>query len=489
MTFRNRKSDVLPHLSIVFVYLASRYWWCFKSGIDFDYSSLIWGWQYLDLKILKEDLVTAIFYQHAQPPLFNAFIGIVLKIFPIFFKHAFTLVFYLCSLAIYFLIYKILYRLKFDSWMAFGIATLFIVSPEAILYENHLFYTWPVTALLTLAAYALLRYEKTLRIRDGVVFIISIGAVCLTRSMFHLVYLAFCIVLVLLVSSPGRKKMAAVSIFVFLGVGVLFFKNYVLFGVFGSSSWMGMSLARMTEQCEVSNVVTPEVTLVRPFSPLIKYPEKYRRVPVEYSQIPVLTAEIKRNGRKNLNHYGYIGISNEYLKNSLNLISNDFSGYLKSVKKAWINYSTPAWNFHYLKENKKKIQNYIDMVSLHKYRFYIERELLGIGHGSDFPVSTMLVIPALLAFIAVFFIVDLIKFICGRETFIRQRIFFGFMVLTVFYVAILGNCFEYAENNRFRVQTDTLLYIAVVIAVREIWRALRCNTVSLQGNVNSQPTE
>src|SRR5580658_543113 len=49
------------------------------SGLRFDATALDWGWQQLDTRLLKERLFESLFYLHAQPPLFNLFLGLVLK--------------------------------------------------------------------------------------------------------------------------------------------------------------------------------------------------------------------------------------------------------------------------------------------------------------------------------------------------------------------------------------------------------------------------
>ena len=36
--------------------------------------------QYLDPLLLKSDLLKSLFYLHSQPPIFNLFLGIVLKL-------------------------------------------------------------------------------------------------------------------------------------------------------------------------------------------------------------------------------------------------------------------------------------------------------------------------------------------------------------------------------------------------------------------------
>ena len=168
---------------IISTYLVSRFLFLAK-GVEYDASGLGWHWQYLDVTILRNNLLAGVLYQHSQPPLFNLLLGVVLKFFPDNYEYVFVALYCLCGLVLYFSIYKILHIAEFGSWAAFGVATIFIVSPEAVLYENWLSYTWPIATILTFAAYVLLLYEKTSRLKYAVVFLVTICVVCLTRSAF-----------------------------------------------------------------------------------------------------------------------------------------------------------------------------------------------------------------------------------------------------------------------------------------------------------------
>ncbi|MDX1390037.1 MAG: hypothetical protein R3344_12655, partial [Acidobacteriota bacterium] len=62
-------------------------------GIRFADETLGTLYQYLDPEILREDLTRGLFYLHAQPPLFNLFLGIVVKLFPESYAFVFSFVF------------------------------------------------------------------------------------------------------------------------------------------------------------------------------------------------------------------------------------------------------------------------------------------------------------------------------------------------------------------------------------------------------------
>src|SRR5262245_41234640 len=54
----------------------------FYSGIRFAAWTLNWMPHYIDPYLLKHDLLRSVYYLHIQPPLFNLFLGGVLKLFP-----------------------------------------------------------------------------------------------------------------------------------------------------------------------------------------------------------------------------------------------------------------------------------------------------------------------------------------------------------------------------------------------------------------------
>ncbi len=473
MLLRVRNSRLLFPLLIVSFYILSRLAFA-ASGIRFDMTLLDLAWQNLDVVSLQNDLARSVFYQHSQPPLFNFLLGVVLKLFPESYPVVFELMFHVCGLVIFFLLFKILRHFEFGSWGALAIAAIFSISPEAILYENWLFYTWPIATLLTFATYVLLRYQATRLPRYAALFILSIAVLCLTRSMFHLVYLGLCLALVLSIrtTSQRRRTIGMFSVCSLGVVGSVYLKNLLIFGFFGTSSWLGMNLYRVVNTDAVSSeAADTEVTSVRTFSSMSDYPKRYRGVPATFSEIPALTTEHKKVGYKNLNHYGYVRISREYMAGALSAIKSDPGYYLRNVAVNWVRYyPKPGWSIKFMTENSGAIEGYINVTSLAGPRFFIERNVLGFRKPRRFPLSSLLILLGALFLVVVNVGFHFVRFAKSGEH-AEHLLILGFMVLTILYVAIVGNLVEHGENNRFRVETDPLLYLAVMIVVRDIWRA------------------
>jgi hypothetical protein len=417
-------------------------------GVRFDAAGLDWYWQYLDIELLKTDLLRSIFYQHSQPPLFNLFLGVVLKVFPTAYPVVFALLFKGLSLALYFLLFRTLCLIRFKPWIAYLAATLFMLSPGVVLYENWLFYTWPTAAVLVFAAHRLLLYEKNRRIADALLYFAALGIACLTRSMFHPVYLAVAVIPVLFMASPVRRRIVPGAAAVLLIVGLLFVKNLMLFGFFGSSSWMGMNLWKVvptggkTEQLADSPVAQTE-----PFSAITEYPEAFRTVPAPFAAIPAVAAQTKQNGHPNLNHIGYIGVSDAYKTKAVELIAADLPGYAGIVLKAWGVYIAPSPSYPLISEN--------NLAALKGYR------------TAWIPAQSRLLVPV--GFILLAWCLAVRR----RSLSASERILFLFSAGTVLYVALLGNCLEHGENMRFRVQTDPLLYLAALLAAKQAFERFR----------------
>ena len=78
-----KKSEIYrrinPILYIVIVFIVSRTIYLF---IGVRYEVELGLCQYIDPLLLRNNLFQSIYYLHSQPPLFNLFIGLILKLFP-----------------------------------------------------------------------------------------------------------------------------------------------------------------------------------------------------------------------------------------------------------------------------------------------------------------------------------------------------------------------------------------------------------------------
>jgi hypothetical protein len=252
----------------------------------------------------------------------------------------------------------------------------------------------------------------------------------------------------------------------------LYLKNLALFGVPAATSWTGMNLWRVVGDAvpkeDVSALIEqgkiPSVAGIKLFSLLPKYPEEYAYVPVRYRHIRMLS-EPRKEGTwvKNMNHYGYIAVSRDYGRAARYVIRHRPDSYLSGVRKAWGIYLQPSWDFKFVGRNIRPARACISVFTAFQAGPLRGRTwLTGEARQRCRALSVWVLVPCMLL-VTVLAVSTLMR---ARRRDGRGDPAFVFMVITIVYVAVVGNCFELGENNRFRVMTDPLLFVATVLAVR-----------------------
>ena len=448
-------------------------------GVRFDSSSLDWFWQYLDLNVLRHNLMSGIFHMHSQPPGFNLFLGLVLKCFPNSSGLCFHVVYMLLGFILYCSLYLLLRLSAFSRTWAFVCSFLFIVSPSSILYENWLFYTYPIAVLLVVASIALHRCQERRSTFYAGAFLFIIAIVCLTRSAFHLVFILACVALVVIPREIRNRKVVSCAFATVCLVGTLYLKNLALFGFFGSSSWMGMNMFNIAQHSVGTNVVNelvrlgsiPSVASQPPFSAIDKY-SKIDSPQLAPPGIDPLTTKTKASGTPNYNHADYVRIAQEYRQASSYIIRKNPRLYLSSVFDAWCLYCQPSWHNDFLKRNNQAMSVWLSSLSCLRTQGWIDlrpfkRWAFGAEGEKDlYPVTSLLFLPSIIVFACAGAAARISRFARKGDS---SGVAFIFMTFTVIYVAVLGNAFEYGENNRFRVETDPLIFLLGAIIARDAY--------------------
>ncbi len=472
-----RKLTVAALLVVSFALSRLIFW---HIGVRFDSSSLGWFWQYLDLPVLRHDLLSGIFHMHSQPPGFNLFLGVVLKCFPgssdIWFRAAYMF----SGFILYCFMYLLLRQFAFSVPLAFVCSFIYIISPGAILYENWLFYTYPISIFLIAASIALQRAHAKGHPLYAAAFLFAIAAVCLTRSAFHLLFFLICAGLILILRDFRNRKVMGCAFAILCLIGTLYIKNYALFGFFGASSWIGMNVFKIAEQAVGTNTVNelvqsgsiPTVAAHAPFSALDTYPQTEPLQRIQPRHV-ALTTTTKTSGSPNYNHLDYVTISKDYGRASSFIIRNNPRLYLGAVFDAWCLYCNPSWQYGFLKANNQAISGWLSFLTYFRSRGWIDlRPFKRWAFGSDggeidlYPVTSLLFLPSILLLACAGTVARISRFVRKGDS---SGLVFVFMTFTVMYVAVLGNALEYGENNRFRVETDPLIFLLGAIIMRDIW--------------------
>jgi len=436
-------------------------------GVRFDASPLTYAWQFIDIDLMRHRLLESCFYLHGQPPGFNLFLGAVVNLFGTSVL-AFHVLFAGFGLALYAGVYWLMRLMGTSRAVAYVLATVFMAGPAFVQYEHYLFYTMPVTGLVTLSAAC---FHQTLkRGRKGwtVCFFLSLFVLCVVRSLFHALYFV-AVGILAAVLSPHRRQAVLAGLLFLGGVLALYAKNGALFGKFAASSWMGMNGWRLIgrqippEDCRrlVAQGDLSDVAEVRWFSPLDEYPERFRRAPVR-EDVPVLSAPLKSTGGVNYNHEAYIAISDEYLRNCLRAIRLRPGAFVAGLASSWFIYFTAASDYGLFVESNVEAVAPVKAVYDTAFCGRLPWDLSQVKGlpKSNTPRYVYLVLLAGLPLLLVYAAAGVARGRIGASALDRpRRASLAFMVLTVAYVAFFGNLFEAGENNRFRFMTDPMYLV------------------------------
>ena len=109
---------------------------------------------------LRYNLLRGLWYDHAQPPVFNLFLGIVLKTAGSNALLAFVALLKLFSLTNSLLLYAILKRISTHKYLPLVLSLIYLLSPATLLFENELFYTSFISLMLLLSTYFLQKLPR-----------------------------------------------------------------------------------------------------------------------------------------------------------------------------------------------------------------------------------------------------------------------------------------------------------------------------------------
>lgn len=334
--------------------------WLYASGgVVFDTQTLIYAEQFLDPELLRSRLWESLLYLHCQPPLFNFYLGLVLKFFPGRETIAFAWSYRLLGLGMGWALFSLLRRFRVSGVLSAVLVCWFLVSPACVLYENYLFDTYPMAALLVLSALFLHRFLSAGRKSDAFAFFWLLGAVVLTRNVFHLVWLLLVLGVLFIRLRRWRGRILASAFIPTAMVAGLYLKNLLLFGSPTASSSLGTTLyhvgAGLMPQAVREKLVgesrgrISELSLLPPIptmKPLKSYPAAWSKWPL--TGIPALDEKLKANGQNtNFNHIAYLHINKRYAKDSLRLILARPEYYLRSVRWAIRAYFLPASDYFF----------------------------------------------------------------------------------------------------------------------------------------------
>ena len=467
-------------LSLVFVLSRIIY---YLLGVRFDARPVLHFWQFVDAELLKHRLLESLYYLHVQPPGFNLYTGIVLKLFPDAYPEVFHTIHLVLGIGICWLTYYLMSVCGVNSWLAFILTSLFIVSPGVVMFENFMLYEYLTVFLLLAAAAALYNFCFRERAIYAVLFFTCLLLLLLVRNQFHLIYIAGAFLALLYFYKRDRKMLFFSGIVPLLLAFGLFFKNWVVFGTFSSSTWMGMNISTITthqlteEEVHdfISRGVISPVSRIEPGLPVAEY-LPYVQMPPP-TGIPVLDEEASASGVTNFNNRVFFQIQRYYLKDGFWILRNYPVAYVRSLKRAWFSYFLPAGDFLFFDLNRPRIysiERFFDLVFFGQLKDASDRKSLtrmeeqGPKLGLILYTGVFLLIG--LPSLWLWTIYYLVKGIRKKALAQPAAVLIGFLLFNITYLTAVSNFLSSYEGNRYRFQVDAFFVILFGIALEQLRR-------------------
>jgi hypothetical protein len=218
-----------------------------RYGVTFEISDRLW--QLLDADVLRTDPVRSLYFLHAQPPLFNALYAVSLQlpasVGPVFLQA----IYILSSISMMVVFHFFLRRFGYGAVAAAIGAAGFSVLPQVLLYENMFQYAHLEATLVLCATFFAATYLSGHRLGAFVGFACCLVALALLRSLFHLGWVAFTLLVIWYAGRSRSERALPAFLVVVAAIAVvtsLYAKNLREFGVFSPSSWQGLNTASVT---------------------------------------------------------------------------------------------------------------------------------------------------------------------------------------------------------------------------------------------------
>jgi len=483
-------------VTVLLVFTLSRIGY-YVAGVRFDTSPLSWFWQFVDPDLLRAGFVQSIWYLHSQPPAFNFFLGIVINLFPNHEIAVFAICYLLLGLVFSVTLLQVLRGFRVSDAISAVAVSAYVASPAVVLYENWLFYAYPATVLLLLAALFWQRFVQDGRFHDALLVFVCASLLALTWSLFHVVWLfGLASVLLLLRRREWRKVLAAATVPMLIVV-FWYGKNLVQFGQFTGSTWFGVNFSRMTTRMLtmsewhslLSNGAVSAVSLIEPFSDLTRYGTVPKAAP---TGIPVLDQELKSGGSPNFNNATFITVSRIYGRDAVRTLAHCPAAYVRGLVESYLVCFLPASTNQFLERNAARIRPFDRCACLFLDGQFGYHPSRGRGMGwLPFYSYKALAHPGwvlVLAYTSLLAVGPFLLF--RRRSTVPQRAELFFLWFNVAWMTIAANALEVGENNRFRFTADPLVFVffltVATLFVRYSLNARQRRTIGTREPVNQE---
>ena len=420
-------------------------------------------------------------YLHTQPPLFNLLIGSTLRWSPLPDALSLQLLMLAASLTIVVGLQRLLVRLGLGPAWAFGLAVFVSSDPELMRYELGATYEVVVAALVVVCLLLAARFfERPGRGRFAA-FTAALAVTALTRSLFHPVWVA-ALVAIVLWTTRGRwtwRGLAVGLAIPILAIGAWVGKNEVLFGRATLSSWLGMNLQRgvvspLPMEDLDAMIAEGAISGASGVAPFSSYESYLGTVPdcTPSHDNPAVSLPARANGVPNFNYECYLPIYAQ-LSRDARAVAREHPGVLMDGR---------VWALEQTIARSSNAATARDPMFRHLEGLY-HVLLLDVGARLDmsdwsFPLNPALYLPARLSIVVGGLLAtNLVLLVVSGIAVIRRRadepmVLVALSSFTVVFAVATG-LLELGENARFRTTINPLcigLTLGALVAFLLRWR-------------------
>lgn len=301
---------------------------------------------------LENNFWESFLYTHSLNPAMNVLAAFNLRLPDIFQIPFYVFIFLALSMLLLLSMGKILHKMNIKDNIIFYFLAFFSITPAFIYFETFLVYTLPSASLLMLICYQFYLGITEDTLKRWLIFFSCVTLLSFVRSSFHLIWVVSILIGVLIIDFKNVKNKLIGFVIPCSTLFLSYFKNYLLFGFFGASSWGGFNFhftttARLTVD-EKMQLVEEDI-----LSPLVKVPiyssiEAYAGI-VDVSEkkgIAILDDVMKNERIPNYNHWKFIELSEMKMKDNIACLNFFPIRYIKTVISGLVDYHRPSTRWH-----------------------------------------------------------------------------------------------------------------------------------------------
>lgn len=454
------------------------------SGIE-----LAASWQLLDRRILEHDLLAGLWYLHTQPPLHNLIVGLVLTS-PLPAEGTLFVLYGLCLMALGLLCHDLLRRWDVPGPIACVTACLVVTAPMLLATIHTVGYEVPV-ALMVVALVWLVDRHMATPSRLLLVAVAAVGtAIVLTRALFHPLWLAVILVIVVLARRLDRRTVLAAVAIPVLAIGAVGAKNAAVVERPTLSTWTGFNMQRgvvapmlaTDVAAAIDDGAVTSLAAQRPWQDLVAYApwldgcRPTHTHPALAAPRKVVTGDFEA---PNFNQQCYLPLYDESRRNAVTMIRRQPARYASSRLDALaISFSfAPIGSDHPLPSllgEPGTRRTWMDRA--HQPLLLLEHTSTDVGdwnlplYGDRLRLRISWTLVGLALIVAARTCVAATRIVRparSRRPWPGGEVVWLVAGSTVLFVILGGDLVELGENGRFRAMVDPLLIVLTVHAVVE----------------------